>query len=91
MTQFSIPALLRERASLQPNDTAFTYVDYDRDSKGVPLTLSWSQLYRRVVNLGEQIKLRGSTGDRAFILAPQGLDYIVSFLAALQEIGRAHV
>jgi fatty acid CoA ligase FadD28 len=84
VAQFSIPALLRERASLQPNETAFTYVDYDRDSKGVPLTLSWSQLYRRVVNLGEQIKLRGSTGDRAFILAPQGLDYIVSFLGALQ-------
>jgi fatty acid CoA ligase FadD28 len=84
VTEFSIPALLRERASLQPNETAFTYVDYDRDSQGLPMTLSWSQLYRRVVNLGEQIKLRGSTGDRAFILAPQGLDYIVSFLGALQ-------
>ena len=76
--------MLRERASLQPNETAFTYVDYDQDWKGVPLTLSWSQLYRRVVNLGEQLKLRGSTGDRALILAPQGLDYIVSFLGALQ-------
>jgi fatty acid CoA ligase FadD28 len=80
----SIPAVLRERASLQPNETAFTYVDYDQDWKGVRLILSWSQLYRRVVNLGEQIKLRGSTGDRALILAPQGLDYIVGFLGALQ-------
>ena len=84
MAHSSIPAVLRERASLQPNETAFTYVDYDQDWKGVPLTLSWSQLYRRVVNLGEQIKLRGSTGDRALILAPQGLDYIVSFLGAVQ-------
>jgi fatty acid CoA ligase FadD28 len=80
----SIPAVLRERASLQPNETAFTYVDYEQDWKGVPLTLSWSQLHRRVVNLGAQIKLRGSTGDRALILAPQGLDYIVGFLGALQ-------
>jgi fatty acid CoA ligase FadD28 len=80
----SIPAVLRERASLQPNETAFTYVDYDQDWKGVPLILSWSQLYRRVVNLAEQLKLRGSTGDRALILAPQGLDYVVSFLGALQ-------
>jgi len=84
VAQSSIPALLRERASLQPNEAAFTYVDYDRDSKGVPLTLSWSQLYRRVVNLAEQLKLRGSAGDRALILAPQGLDYVVSFLGALQ-------
>jgi hypothetical protein len=27
----SIPAVLRERASLQPNDTAFTFIEYDRD------------------------------------------------------------
>jgi long-chain fatty acid adenylyltransferase FadD28 len=84
VAQSSIPAVLRERASFQPNETAFTYVDYDQDWKGVPLILSWSQLYRRVVNLGEQLKLRGSTGDRALILAPQGLDYVVSFLGALQ-------
>lgn len=84
MVQSSISDVLRERASLQPNDTAFTYVDYDKDWKGIPLTLTWSQLYRRVVNLGEQLRLRGSTGDRALILAPQGLDYVVGFLAALQ-------
>ena len=84
VAQSSIPDVLRERASLQPNETAFTYVDYDQDWKGVPLTLSWSQLHRRVVNLGEQLTLRGSAGDRALILAPQGLDYIVSFLGALQ-------
>jgi long-chain fatty acid adenylyltransferase FadD28 len=84
VVQSSIPAVLRERASLQPNDTAFTYVDYDQDGKGVPLTLTWSQLYRRVANLGEQLKLCASAGDRALILAPQGLDYIVGFLGALQ-------
>jgi acyl-CoA synthetase (AMP-forming)/AMP-acid ligase II len=84
VVESSIPAVLRERASLQPNDTAFTYVDYDQDWDGVPITLTWSQLYRRVVNLGEQLRLRGSTGDRALILAPQGLDYVVGFLGAVQ-------
>ena len=76
--------MLRERASLQPNDPAFTYLDYDHDWDGVATTLTWSQLYRRVVNLGEQLRLSGSTGDRALILAPQGLDYIVGFLGTLQ-------
>ena len=84
MVQSSIPTVLRERASLQPNERAFTYVDYDRDWQGVPQTFSWSQLHRRVVNLGEQLRLCASVGDRALILAPQGLDYVVSFLAALQ-------
>jgi hypothetical protein len=29
--EMSIPAVLRERASLQPNDTAFTFIEYDHD------------------------------------------------------------
>ncbi|OBG32292.1 AMP-binding protein [Mycobacterium sp. E3198] len=84
MVQSSIPAVLRERASLQPNDAAFTYLDYEQDWDGVETTLTWSQLYRRVVNLGEQLKAHGSTGDRALILAPQGLEYVLGFLGALQ-------
>ncbi|MDR3655210.1 MAG: AMP-binding protein [Mycobacterium sp.] len=84
MVETSIPAVLRERASLQPNDPAFTYLDYDHDWDGVATTLTWSQLYRRVLNLGEQLRLRGSTGDRALILAPQGLDYVVGFLGTVQ-------
>ncbi|QUR67332.1 AMP-binding protein [Mycobacterium spongiae] len=80
----SLPAVLRERASMQPNDGAFTYVDYDQSWDGVEQTLTWSQLYRRTLNLAVHLRERGSTGDRAVILAPQGLDYIVSFLAALQ-------
>ena len=84
VVETSIPAVLRERASLQPNDPAFTYWDYDHEWDGVATTLTWSQLYRRVVNLGEQLRLSGSTGDRALILAPQGLDYVVGFLATLE-------
>jgi len=84
VVESSIPAVLRERASLQPNDMAFTYVDYDQDWDGVAVPLTWAQLYRRVLNLSVLLKAHGSTGDRALILAPQGLDYIVGFLAALQ-------
>ncbi|TVS86231.1 AMP-binding protein [Mycobacterium helveticum] len=84
MVQSSIPAVLRERASLQPNDTAFTFLDYDHDWDGVPITMTWSQLYRRVLNLSTHLQTHGSAGDRAVILAPQSLDYIVGFLGVLQ-------
>ena len=47
-------------------------------------SLTWSQLYRRTLNLAQQLRLCGSTGDRAVILAPQGLDYIIAFLGAIQ-------
>lgn len=80
----SIPALLRERASLQPDDTAYTFVDYERDRAGVPESLTWPQLYLRVRNVARELRQCASPGDRAVISAPQGLDYIVGFLGALE-------
>ena len=68
----SIPGVLRERASLQPNDTAFTFIDYEQDWEGVAENRTWSQMYRRTLNLAHELRLRGSVGDRAVILAPQG-------------------
>jgi fatty acid CoA ligase FadD28 len=80
----SIPSILRERASLQPNEKAFTYLDYEQDWDGVADTVTWSQLYRRSLNVADQVRSHGPIGDRAVILAPQGLNYIDAFLGALQ-------
>jgi fatty acid CoA ligase FadD28 len=84
VVETSVPALLRERASLQPDDTAFTFIDYEQDWAGVAISLTWPQLYRRALNVARELRLCASPGDRAVILAPQGLDYIVAFLGALQ-------
>ena len=84
VVEVSVPALLRERASLQPDDTAFTFIDYEQDWAGVAESLTWPQLYRRALNVARELRLCASPGDRAVILAPQGLDYIVAFLGALQ-------
>jgi fatty acid CoA ligase FadD28 len=80
----SIPDVLRERASLQPNDPAFTFIDYDQDWAGVTESLTWSQMYRRTINIAHELSRCASSGDRAVILAPQGLEYIGAFLGALQ-------
>jgi fatty acid CoA ligase FadD28 len=80
----SVPAVLRERAGLQADDTAFTFIDYERDLNGVADSLTWSQLYRRVLSVARELEHCGSTGDRAVISAPHGLDYVVAFLGALQ-------
>ncbi|WP_172799437.1 AMP-binding protein [Mycobacterium sp. IS-3022] len=80
----SLVDVLRERASVQPDDPAFTFIDYEQDWNGVAESLTWSQLYRRTTNLARELDHHGSIGDRAVILAPQGLDYIVAFLGALQ-------
>ena len=80
----SILSVLRERAGLQPDDIAFTYTDYEQDWTGVPESLTWSQAYRRVVNVALEVSRHGSVGDRAVILAPQGLEYIGAYLGAMQ-------
>jgi fatty acid CoA ligase FadD28 len=84
VVETSIPALLRERASLQPDDTAYTFVDYGRDQAGVAESLTWPQLYRQVSNVARELRVCASPGDRVVISAPQGLDYIVGFLGALE-------
>jgi long-chain fatty acid adenylyltransferase FadD28 len=79
----SIPSVLRERASLQANEKAFTYIDYEQNWDGVSETVTYSQLYRRSLNVAQEIRRHGSTGDRAVIVAPQGLSYIDAFFGAL--------
>jgi fatty acid CoA ligase FadD28 len=80
----SIPAVLRERASLQPNDAAFTFKDFEHDGTAVSETVTWSALHRRAATIAAELSVCGSRGDRAVILAPQGLDYIAAFVGSLQ-------
>ncbi|WP_431237897.1 AMP-binding protein [Mycolicibacterium aichiense] len=84
MPNVSILSVLRERASTTPDDVAFTFTDYDRDWNGVAESLTWSQVYRRTLNVAQEISQQGVPGDRALIIAPQGLAYIVAFLGAMQ-------
>jgi fatty acid CoA ligase FadD21 len=76
--------MLHGRASLRPDDLAFTFTNYENDWAGVSESLTWSQLSRRTLNLARELSLHGSVGDRAVILAPQGLEYILAFLGSMQ-------
>lgn len=84
MVETSLPALLRERASLQPDDIAYTFIDYEQEWAGIAESLTWAQLYRRTLNVARELRQCTSPGDRAVISAPQGLAYIVAFLGALE-------
>ena len=82
-TRVSIPELLKTRAEEQPNDLAYTFLDFDVDPAGFADTVTWSELYQRVQAVAGQLLRCGSAGDRAAILAPQGMDYIVAFFGAM--------
>ncbi|BBY44681.1 AMP-binding protein [Mycolicibacterium celeriflavum] len=82
-SESSILSMLHGRASLRPDDIAFTFTEYAHDSV-VAENLTWSQLARRTMNVAHEIRRHGSPGDRAVILAPQGLEYILAFLGSMQ-------
>jgi len=84
VAELSLAAILRERASTQGDDTAYTYIDFEVDPAGYAEALTWAEVYRRARVVAEELRLCGAPGDRAAILAPQGLDYVVGFLGAMQ-------
>lgn len=83
-TDLSLPALLLRRATEQPDAPAYIFMDPEVTGTGEAETLTWGELYRKSLVLAAELRLHGAPGDRVGILAPQGLDYIVSFLGALQ-------
>lgn len=69
---------------MRPDEVAFTFTEYLHDPAGVRESLTWSQLSRRTMKVARELSVHGSVGDRAVILAPQGLDYILAFLGSMQ-------
>lgn len=84
MSVSSILSMLHGRASMRPNDVAYTFTNFEADADGVRESLTWAQVSRRTLNVARDLGPHGSVGDRAVILAPQGLDYIAAFLGTMQ-------
>jgi long-chain fatty acid adenylase/transferase FadD26 len=83
-TEASISAVLGERARHTPNLPAYTFIDYDVDPEGYSQTLTWSQLHQRARVVAAEIASCTAPADRVAILAPQGLEYIIGFFAAIE-------
>ena len=63
---------------------AYRYLDFTRSVDGHAVELSWTQLGRRMRAIGACVQRVTSRGDRVAILAPQGLDYVAGFFAAVK-------
>ncbi len=62
---------------------SFTTVDYALDSEGARTTLSYRELGVRVRAVAARLQQVAQPGARVAILAPQGMEYIVGFFAAV--------
>jgi fatty-acyl-CoA synthase len=63
---------------------AYRYLDYSRAVDGQLQELTWKQLGQRIEAIGARIQKRAGRGDRVAILAPQGLEYVAAFYAAVK-------
>jgi len=63
---------------------SYRYLDYDHDPNGRAIELTWRQLGVRLRAIGARLQQITRPGDRVAILAPQGVDYVVGFFAAIQ-------
>ncbi len=74
---------LERWASSRAPERAFTFMDYAADREGVARSLTWADLDRRVRAVAATLQRVAVPGERAAILAPNGLEYVVGFLAAI--------
>src|SRR3979411_1554144 len=76
----SLVDLLHHRAAVQPDDRAYVYLS-DRGEEQAALT--FAELDRRALALAARLAARVRKGDRALLVFPPGLDFIVAFFGCL--------
>jgi acyl-CoA synthetase (AMP-forming)/AMP-acid ligase II len=76
----SLIEVLEHRVATQPDDEAYLFLS-DRGAREA--TLTFAQLRDRAGALASELSRRGTPGDRALMIFPQGLDFIVAFFGCL--------
>lgn len=62
---------------------AYRYLDYAR-SEGHAVEVTWARFGVRLQAIGARVQQVAGDGDRVAILAPQGIDYVAGFYAAIK-------
>ncbi len=75
-----LPQLLQYRAATTPARRAYVFLGERGDEEAV---LTDGELHRRALATAAELAVRCAPGDRALLLFPPGLDFIVAFFACL--------
>ncbi|MEH2411063.1 condensation domain-containing protein [Nostoc sp.] len=76
----TVVELLQKVSSTQPNRDAFTFLS---DGETEKATLTYQELDRRSRAVAAQLQALGLSGERALLLYPAGLDFLVAFFGCL--------
>ena len=73
--------ILRRRAAEQPDDRAYVFVS-DKGEEEAALT--YAELFARSEAVAARLTAHADRGDRALLLFPAGLDFLIGFFACLR-------
>ena len=76
----SLTDVLQRRAACHPHRIAYTFLDYGASGQH---SLTYDELNTKARQLAALLQQMGMQGERALLLYPPGLDYIVAFFACL--------
>jgi acyl-CoA synthetase (AMP-forming)/AMP-acid ligase II len=76
----SLIAILRKRARYQPEQVAYTFV---QNAESQAHCLTYKDLDRKARELGALLSHLGLAGERALLMYPPGLEFIVAFFGCL--------
>ncbi|WP_132992772.1 long-chain-fatty-acid--AMP ligase FadD32 [Gordonia zhaorongruii] len=62
---------------------AYRFIDFSRERDGERIDLTWAQFGKRLRAVAARLQQVTQPGDRVAILAPQSLEYVIGFFAAL--------
>ncbi len=63
---------------------AYRYLDYSRAADGPADEVTWTQFGFRLKAIGARVQQVAARGERVAVLAPQGIDYVAGFYAAIK-------
>ena len=66
------------------DSVAYRYLDYNRAVDGQTQEVTWTQFGVRLRAIGAHVQRAASRGERVAVLAPQGIDYVAGFYAAIK-------
>ncbi len=75
-----LPDVLRRRAAGDPDGRAFILLDEHGDERAA---LTYRELYTRALAIADRLGRRCGPGERALLVFPQGLEFIVAYFGCL--------
>lgn len=79
----TLTSFLDRNRFIYGDEPSYRFLDYSTNPDGQAVELSWNALWAQVCAVGARLQQVTQPRDRVAILAPQGVEYVAAFFAAV--------